>query len=101
MAEKQPLFNRSISVGNILQIVVLVASVMFAWSTMDQRSQKNTEAVSATKAEIIEVKEDVQRLRDEVRRLEIDQVRSREQYNNLVELLTKIDARLERIEARQ
>lgn len=94
MTDRAPVYTRQISFGNILQILALVIGLGAGWFAMDHRSQTNTEQVIKARAELEEIEV---RLRE----VERDQARADERYSNMLTLLARIDARLERIEAAQ
>lgn len=94
MSDRTPTFSRNISLGNLIQILVVCVGFAAAWFAMDLRSQANTSEIVAARLELKEIEE-------RLRNVENDQARSDERYNNLLTLLSRIDARLERIEAAQ
>lgn len=94
MSEKTPVFNRSISIGNLIQILVMVIGLASAWFLMDGRSKSNTE-------HLVNLKRDFEIVEDRIRYLETEQAKADVRFDNILGLLNRIDTRLERIEANQ
>jgi hypothetical protein len=101
MAERTPLFSRQISVGNIIQIAVVIVGISTAWFAMDYRSQGNSQAILGISIDLVQLQKDIKSYQIELRELEKDQIRADERYSNMLTLLARIDSRLERIEAAQ
>ena len=88
---RKPTFLNQISVGNLLQILVLLVGLTSAWFVMDTRSKINSGYIS-------EIRTDVADLQTRMREVERSQARSDERFSNILTLLARIDKRLERIE---
>lgn len=87
----RPLFKYEFSLGNMIQIAVIIASLALGWQAMDSRTSANREYIE--RHEELFMKQGA-RLRD----LEGNSVRQDERYTSIFSLLARIDARLERIE---
>jgi hypothetical protein len=98
MAEKSPIFLRSISVGNVIQIGVMIIGLTVGWITMDMRSQGNTQALQALGTDITSIQDDIDGFDARMRVVETEQARADERFGSILSLLSRIDARLERIE---
>jgi predicted nuclease with TOPRIM domain len=100
-------FRPEISLGAIIQIVILIVGMAVSWAIMDARSQQNTEAIRDVKEQIERLPNDLKgefdgktvRIEERVRSLENTAARSDERFSNLIALLSKLDSRLERIES--
>jgi hypothetical protein len=86
-----PGFKWEVSVGALLQIAVMIATVAIAFTTLDARAQNNAEKIRT-----LEGVSSVQETR--LRQLETQKARDDERMSNILALLGRIDARLERIE---
>jgi hypothetical protein len=77
--------------GHLLQVGATLVAVAVGWSVLDTRSQSNATAIAAIHVQ----------LRDSENRLrvvEIQVTRADERYNAILDMLSRIDTRLERIE---
>ena len=87
--------KNQISLGNAIQIVVLILGLGAAWATMDTRS-------AATEATLNTTRADFQNMESRVRALETStaaaDARNEERFNTILATLGRIDARLERME---
>jgi hypothetical protein len=83
---------RIFSLGNLLTILLAVVTATGMFFVMDARSQTNTRYIT-------ELKVDFREVEDAVNELEKEQVRTDTRYDTVISLLSKIDTRLERIEA--
>lgn len=101
MAEKSPFFSRQISVGNVLQIGVMIIGLTVGWITMDLRSQGNHQALSEIGVDMQDLQEDLDTLDVRLRNVETEQARADERFGSILAILSRIDARLERIEESQ
>lgn len=86
-----PKVNWQISIGNIVQIAVFLVTLAVGWATLSAQVGNNTEAIrEATAARAgFEVR---------VRTIETSYARADERMTSIFALLSRIDARLERIE---
>lgn len=95
-------FRPDISLGAIIQIVVLIVGMAIGWAVMDTRSKSNADAIESVKTQIERLPSEIEgktgRLDERVRTLENNAARSDEKFANLISLLTRLDAKLERIE---
>lgn len=88
-----PHYENKVSFGSLIQIVVLVAGLASGWALIDARSRTTEERVGEQSTTLA-------RALERVRFLESSNARNDERLSNIVGLLTKIDARLARIEER-
>lgn len=86
-------YKPQITLGNLIQIGVTVFAVGAGYATLDGRITKNGESIDTNKT-IISAQDT--RLRD----LETSRARFDERFTNILALLSRIDAKLERIEQR-
>lgn len=87
----KPQLTSQISLGNIIQITLILAGLTGAWFTMGHRTEASALGVSNNAAEIAEHDR-------RLRTLETSQARSEERNNSVLQILGRIEARLERIE---
>lgn len=98
----RPTYKPEISLGTIIQIIVIVFTVGVAWTDMHNRTKVNADAI--TRADIyqrevaVRYDRELQAAKQQIRVLESSSARSEERYNAIYDLLGRIDARLERIE---
>lgn len=104
MSPRTPAFPWSISLGNVLQILITTAVVAGAFYTVDQRSQTNAREIEREAEQRAELRDQVSRdivaLEGRVRSLEQSFARSDERLANILTLLGRIDNRLEKFEAK-
>ena len=83
--------KNQISLGNIIQIGVMVIGVGLAWGVMSARSTQTEKDLSLAQSALtaIEVR---------VRNLEQSDARNDERLNTILDTLARIDKRLERME---
>lgn len=86
-----PGFKWEVSVGALIQIAAMIATVAVAFTTLDARAERNAEKIRT-----LEGLSSVQENR--LRQLETAKARDDERLANMLGLLARIDARLERIE---
>lgn len=98
MSDKPPLFSRQISVGNVLQIGIMIVGLTIGWITMDLRSQGNQEALVTISGDVADLQTDIDSLDARLRNVETEQARADERFGSILAILSRIDARLERIE---
>lgn len=87
-----PKINWQISIGNIVQIGVFLVAAGLGWATLSAQVNSNTVAINDARA----VRAD---LETRMRSVENTSVRADERLSSIYALLSRIDARLERIEA--
>jgi hypothetical protein len=87
----KPTFISQISLGNLIHIVILIATVAMGYALLDARSEANSVSISL-------VSSDLSDLDERVRDLEQSAARADERLVSIFNLLTSIDSRLERIE---
>lgn len=93
MIEK-PRVTPYISTGNLITIFFGFVTAAGMFFMMDARSQNNADDIVALMAE-------VESHDDKINDLYLTQARSDERFNSILELLSRIDQRLEKIEALQ
>lgn len=93
-APPRPLFTKEISFGQVIQIAVLLIGLGGAYTMLKQQAEANAAAVSVINTELTAME-----LR--LRTLENQTARADERYNSIINYLTRIDERLERIEGRR
>jgi len=87
----KPTFNSQISLGNVLTLVGLLGAGLLAFAQVQGLASRNAAAVSA-----LEIQADEHESRLRVAETEI--ARGDERLSSILTLLSRIDARLERIE---
>lgn len=90
----QPKFSSQISLGNWLTMAALLASVGVGWGVMQSQNQANQLALTEVKASQAD-------LEVRIRKLETSNAVADERFNSMLQLLKRIDSRLERIENAQ
>lgn len=84
-------YKNQFTLGNIIQVAMILCAVAIAYSVIDSRSTANSE-------DIKEVARTMSALDARVRLIEVNDARATEKFSNILELLARIDARLARIE---
>lgn len=84
-------YKPQITLGNLIQIASMLVLVTIAFQALNGKATANAESISKT---TLELKAQDARLRA----LETATSRSDERLTNMIAILNKIDARLERIE---
>lgn len=93
-----------VSVGNLLNLAALLVAVAVGWGVMTERGEH-------TRSEMTDIKEGLRQevatrrdgqgaLEARIRTLESSQARADERFNSVLQVLGRIEARLERIEGR-
>lgn len=99
-----PKIENRLSVGNIINLVALVGAIAVGWGVMSERGEQTREQMSdirSTLSQEVAVRRDAQAsLEARIRALESSQARADERFNSVLQVLGRIEARLERIEAR-
>jgi outer membrane murein-binding lipoprotein Lpp len=101
MAEQtgaRPRFSPQISLGNVIQIGLLVVGMAVGWTQLQSAVDGNTRAIDGL-GQVVEAR----RLRADamearVRALENEAARADERFSNILTMLARIDSKLERIE---
>ena len=86
-----PTLTSQISLGNLLQMGVTLAALAFGWAMLDARSATNAVA-------IVKLQEENNAFESRLRGLETQVARADERYVAILDMLARIDKRLERIE---
>lgn len=87
----KPQITSQISLGNIIQIALILAGLTGAWFTMGHRTEVTAAGMAKNASQIVENER-------RIRALETSQARSEERNNSVLQILGRIEARLERIE---
>lgn len=95
----KPEFTRNISFGNVLVLVGMIVTGTATFVAVDARTQANAAEIARSVAEIDEAALRVADLERRTRALENELARADERFSSILGLLSRIDARLERIEA--
>jgi hypothetical protein len=93
-----------ISYGNILNFVGLLVAVAVAWGIMSERSDNTKDQLDALRTtlqqEVATRRDGQASIESRVRALESSQARADERFNSVLQVLGRIEARLERIETK-
>lgn len=100
----KPQIENKMTIGNILNLLALVVAVAVGWGVMSERGE-------STRSELTDIKETLRQevstrregqgaLEARIRALESSQARADERFNSVLQVLGRIEARLERIEGR-
>jgi len=90
----RPTFSPQISLGNMIQLVVLLVAIVGGWITLDNRVENNTKDLQKAQASQREI---IQRLR----MVETDIARSDERFTRILEFMARINSRLDAIERKR
>ena len=100
----KPQIENKMSIGNILNLLALVVAVAVGWGVMRERGESTrenmTEIRETLRQEVITRREGQGALEARIRALESSQARADERFNSVLQVLGRIEARLERIEGR-
>ena len=86
-----PSITPNISLGNLLNIFAMIVAVAIAWANISNVAQANARDVAKNDLRINDVEV-------RVRTLENNQSRTDERLVNIIEMLNRIDGRLEKME---
>ena len=99
-----PKLENKMSIGNILNLLALVVAVAVGWGVMSERGESTrenmTELRDTLRQEVTSRREGQGALEARIRALESSQARADERFNSVLQVLGRIEARLERIEGR-
>ena len=99
-----PKIDNRMSIGNIITLIVVLAGFAVAWGAMtergDQTRENLTEIRETLRQEVTTRREGQASLESRIRALESSQARADERFNSVLQVLGRIEARLERIEGR-
>ena len=87
----KPQFSMSLNLGHLLQIGTLIIAATVGWVTMDARTSSNSDGIKSLRKDLIAAE-------TRIRAVETSSVRADERMQGIFTLLSRIDARLERIE---
>ena len=100
----KPQIENKMSIGNILNLLALVVAVAVGWGVMRERGESTrehmTELRETLRQEVSTRREGQVALEARIRALESSQARADERFNSVLQVLGRIEARLERIEGR-
>jgi hypothetical protein len=86
-----PSITPNISLGNLLNIFAMIVAVAIAWANISNVAQANSRDVAKIDGRVNDVEV-------RVRTLENNQSRTDERLINIIEMLNRIDGRLEKME---
>lgn len=87
----KPQFSMSINLGHVLQIMSLVVAMVVGWMQLEARTSANAEKIERIEKEAAQE-------RPRLRALEREVARSDERFSSILAYLTRIEARLEKME---
>jgi FtsZ-binding cell division protein ZapB len=100
----RPQVDYTISLGNMLNMAGLAVAVAVAWGIMSERGETTRtqmqEVRDTLKQEVDNRRESLSAIEARVRTLESSQARADERFNSVLQVLGRIEARLERIESK-
>jgi FtsZ-binding cell division protein ZapB len=100
----RPQVDYTISLGNMLNMAGLAVAVAVAWGIMSERGETTRtqmqEVRDTLKQEVDNRRESLSAIEARVRTLESSQARADERFNSVLQVLGRIEARLERIETK-
>jgi predicted trehalose synthase len=104
MTIQKPVFTTSISFGNVLSIVFMICGLAFGYGALNSQSDQSTQQIAEIRTQIdralVGNAAQVDALGVRVRALELSSARDDERFSNILQFMTRIDTRLERIEQR-
>ena len=87
----EPKVRWDFSIGNLVNLAVLIVGIGVAWGVMSSRSESSQSALLKLNGNMVSIEE-------RVRTLELNQTRSDERLSNILQSLARIESRLERFE---
>ncbi|KPQ06211.1 MAG: Protein of unknown function DUF16 [Rhodobacteraceae bacterium HLUCCA12] len=103
MAESR--IKREISAGSLINLGALAVAVAVAWGIMSERGDNTRDSMDSLSrnlaSETANRRDQTAALDARIRSLESAQARADERFNSVLQVLGRIEARLERIEGRQ
>lgn len=87
----EPKVRWDFSIGNLVNLAVLIVGIGVAWGVMSSRSESSQSA-------LLKLNTNVYNIEERVRTLELNQTRSDERLSNILQSLARIESRLERFE---
>lgn len=101
----EPRFRWDVSVGNMVNLVALIIAVGVSWGVMSERSSathKQIQTLETTLNSVVAARQaEDAKLELRVRNLETNQARADERLSSILQILGRIEARLERIEGKK
>lgn len=99
-----PKVDPKVSFGNLLNLIALAVAVAVGWGVMSERGDQTrnqmAEVRDTLRQEVLTRRDGQAALESRIRALESSQARADERFNSVLQVLGRIEARLERIEAR-
>lgn len=97
-----PKIENRLSLGNIINLLALIAAIAVGWGVMSERGDQTREQMNSVR-EILSKEVNARRdsqaaLESRIRALESSQARADERFNSVLHVLGRIEARLERFE---
>lgn len=89
----RPSFSPMISLGNVIQVVLLLLTVAGAWFTLDNRVSNNALSIEKMGG-------DHQDYSNRIRSIEKEQVRSDERFSSILQSMSRIEKTIDRVAAR-
>lgn len=100
-----PKIENRMSLGNFINLIALVVAVAVGWGVMSERGESTrdqmTQISDTLRQEVAARREGIGALEGRIRTLESSQARADERFNSVLQVLGRIEARLERIEERR
>jgi TolA-binding protein len=97
-----PRVDQSISLGSIINLAALLTTIAVAWGVMSERSAATSKDISALSESLDQESENrrtqATALESRIRAVESSLARAEERNNAVLQVLGRIEARLERIE---
>ena len=104
MTFHKPVFTPTMSLGNIVQTLVLVSGIVGGYTMLQARTEQQAQQIVEIKTQVDRVvttnASQVDALGVRIRALELSSARDDERFTNILQFMTRIDTRLERIEQR-
>ncbi len=90
-----PKFTGQISVGNLIQIAILVFGLGVGWTTLQAADREHAQSITLNASQIKEIEQARQRALERLRALEQDNARDDERISLILQILARIEAQLE------
>lgn len=94
----RPRFSPQISLGNVIQIGVLVVGMAVGWTQLQSAVEVNARAIDVLGEEVEARRMRAEAMEVRLRALENEAARADERFSNILTMLARIDSKLERIE---
>lgn len=91
-----------ITAGSLINLLAIVGGIAIGWGVLNERAQNTREGLDTLTATLAQEanfrRESLNALESRIRVLEAAQARADERYSSLLQILTRIEVRLERME---